>query len=423
LALNYYPCLTIVLFRLLLRRSAIVYSKPIKFLLCNILLAMTACGERAPVLTGIDILERDNFEALAGQRVALLTNQTGIDRDGTSTIRLLHDANNVNLVQIFSPEHGPNGELDVPVIGDDIEAYSNVRIISLYGSARRPTPEMLEDIDTIVFDIQDIGTRFYTYISTMGGAMQSAAENGVRFVVLDRPNPINGVTVSGPVLDDGKQSFVGYHLIPIRHGMTVGEIAMLFKSELAIDIDLQVIKLEGWRRSDLFDDTGLPWINPSPNMRSLTEALLYPGIGLLEKTNLSVGRGTDTPFEVIGAPWLEGATLAAQLTDASLPGVSFEAIEFTPDASKFTDEACSGVRLIITNRTQFDPLQIGFEIARQLALNYADTWDVDAYLFLLGNDQTMQAVRKGLPYADILASYEAGLNDFRQRREHYLLYP
>lgn len=400
-----------------------MYRKPVKFLLCGILLAVTACGERAPVLTGIDILERDNFEALAGQRIALLTNQTGIDRDGTSTIRLLHDANNVSLVQIFSPEHGPNGELDVPVIGDDIEAYSNVRIISLYGNARRPTPEMLEGIDTIVFDIQDIGTRFYTYISTMGGAMQSAAENGVRFVVLDRPNPINGVTVSGPVLDDGKQSFVGYHLIPIRHGMTVGEIAMLFKSELAIDIDLQVIKLEGWRRSDFFDDTGLPWINPSPNMRSLTEALLYPGIGLLEKTNLSVGRGTDTPFEVIGAPWLEGATLAAQLTDASLPGVSFEAIEFTPDASKFTDEACSGVRLTITNRTQFDPLQIGFEIARQLALNYADTWDVDAYLFLLGNDQTMQAVRKGFPYADILASYEAGLNDFRQRREHYLLYP
>jgi uncharacterized protein YbbC (DUF1343 family) len=225
------------------------------------------------------------------------------------------------------------------------------------------------------------------------------------------------------VLDDGKQSFVGYHLIPVRHGMTVGEIAMLFKSELAIDVDLQVIKLEGWRRSELFDDTGLPWINPSPNMRSLTEALLYPGIGLLEKTNLSVGRGTDTPFEVIGAPWLDGPALAAQLNDASLPGISFNAIEFTPDASKFADEVCSGVRLTITNRKQFDPLQVGFEIARQFVLNYADTWDVDAYFFLLGSDKTMQAVRKGLPYVDILASYEAGLNDFRQRREHYLLYP
>lgn len=400
-----------------------MYREPIKFLLCSILLAVSACSEREPVLTGIDILERDNFEALAGQRIALLTNQTGIDRDGNSTIHLLHDADNVNLVQIFSPEHGPNGELDVPVIGDDIEAYSDVRIISLYGSARRPTPEMLEDIDTIVFDIQDIGTRFYTYISTMGGAMQSAAENGVRFVVLDRPNPINGITVSGPVLDDGKQSFVGYHLIPVRHGMTVGEIAMLFKSELAIDVDLQIIKLEGWRRSELFDDTGLPWINPSPNMRSLTEALLYPGIGLLEKTNLSVGRGTDTPFEVIGAPWLDGPALAAQLNDASLPGISFDAIEFTPDASKFADEVCSGVRLTITNRKQFEPLQVGFEIARQLVLNYADTWDVDAYLFLLGSDKTMQAVRKGLPYADILASYEAGLNNFRQRRDRYLLYP
>ncbi|NIA26515.1 MAG: DUF1343 domain-containing protein [Desulfobulbaceae bacterium] len=387
------------------------------------LLVLAACGGDTTVLTGIDVLSRDNFQPLHGSRVGLITNHTGVDRHGQSTIRLLHDAENVDLVRIFSPEHSLSGKLDIPLIDDDIDTGTGIPVVSLYGKVRRPTPEMLDGIDTLVFDIQDIGARFYTYISTMGNAMQAAADSRIRFIVLDRPNPINGVDVAGPMLDDGKQSFVGFHRLPVRHGMTVGELARLFKAEMAIDVDLQIIELEGWHRREYFDATKLPWINPSPNIRNLTEAILYPGIGLLETTNMSVGRGTDTPFEVFGAPWIDGPALATYLNDASLPGVSFEAIQFTPDASKFAAEACRGVRLTITDRGLFDPLRVGFEIARHLAITYPDTWEVDAYLRLLGNDRALEAVREGLPYSEILATYDDGLNAFRERRSRYLLYP
>ena len=253
------------------------------------------------VLCGIDVLQRDKFRQLDGKRAGLITNQTGINADGVTTARLLHDAPNVQLVALFSPEHGLQGKLDIPEIKDDQDTVTGLRVFSLYGKTRRPTAEDLRGIDTLVFDIQDIGTRFYTYISTMGYAMEMAAQQHLTFVVLDRPNPINGVDVGGPVLDEGQQSFVGYHPIPVRHGMTVGELAELFRHELKLPVDLHVVTMEGWRRADYFDRTGLLWVNPSPNMRSLNEAFLYPGIGLLETTNLSVGRGTDTPFEVLGA--------------------------------------------------------------------------------------------------------------------------
>ena len=410
-----------MLFYLQFMRSNIVfYIRTFTLLVC--LFSLLACSNTA-VLTGIDVLSKDEFAPLSGRRVALLTNHTGVDRHGQSTIRHFHDAENVELVKIFSPEHSLSGKLDIPLIPDDIEAGTGVPILSLYGKVRRPTPAMLNGIDTIVFDIQDIGTRFYTYISTMGNAMQAAADSHIRFVVLDRPNPINGTDVAGPVLDEGKQSFVGFHRLPVRHGMTVGELAHLFKVEMAIDVDLQVIEMRGWHRNDYFDATELPWINTSPNIRSLTAAILYPGIGLLETTNISVGRGTDTPFEVIGAPWIDGEALASYLNGASLPGVSFDAARFTPDASKFAGEPCSGVRMTITNREIFEPLRVGFEIARHLATAYADTWEVDAYLRLLGNDETLEAVRQGLSYTEILASYEDGLNAFRERRSRYLLYP
>ena len=410
-----------MLFYLQFMRSNIVfYIRTFTLLVC--LFSLLACSNTA-VLTGIDVLSKDEFAPLSGRRVALLTNHTGVDRHGQSTIRHFHDAENVELVKIFSPEHSLSGKLDIPLIPDDIEAGTGVPILSLYGKVRRPTPAMLNGIDTIVFDIQDIGTRFYTYISTMGNAMQAAVDSHIRFVVLDRPNPINGTDVAGPVLDEGKQSFVGFHRLPVRHGMTVGELAHLFKVEMAIDVDLQVIEMRGWHRNDYFDATELPWINTSPNIRSLTAAILYPGIGLLETTNISVGRGTDTPFEVIGAPWIDGEALASYLNGASLPGVSFDAARFTPDASKFAGEPCSGVRMTITNREIFEPLRVGFEIARHLATAYADTWEVDAYLRLLGNDETLEAVRQGLSYTEILASYEDGLNAFRERRSRYLLYP
>ena len=404
-----------------MRSNARFYIRFFTLLCC--LFAPLACSNNTAVLTGVDVLSQDDFAPLSGRRVALITNHTGVDRHGRSTIRHLHDAENIELVKIFSPEHSLSGKLDIPFVPDDVETGTGVPILSLYGDVRRPTPAMLDGIDTVVFDIQDIGTRFYTYISTMGNAMQAAADSHIRFVVLDRPNPINGIDVAGPILDDGKQSFVGFHRLPVRHGMTVGELARLFNVEMAIDVDLQVIEVRGWHRSNYFDATELPWINTSPNIRSLTAAILYPGIGLLETTNISVGRGTDTPFEVIGAPWIDGQALASNLNSASLPGVSFDAIRFTPDTSKFAGEACSGIRLTITDRGTFDPLRVGFEIARHLATAYTHTWDVGAYLRLLGNDETLDAVRQGLSYSEILASYEDDLSAFRKRRVQYLLYP
>ncbi len=375
------------------------------------------------VLTGIDVLEKEGFKPLAGHNIGLITNQTGINRNGISDIQLLHAAGNVNLLAIFNPEHGLFGKLDVESIENSRDPVSGINVYSLYGSTRRPTREMLNGIDTLVFDIQDIGTRFYTYISTMGNAMQAAAVNGVRFVVLDRPNPINGVTVSGPVLDKGKQSFVGFHRLPVRHGMTIGELALMFKADLQLDLDLEVIPLEGWRRTEYFDETFLPWINPSPNMRSLTEALLYPGIGLLETTNLSVGRGTDTPFELFGAPWLDGVQLAADLNRLNLPGVAFSPLQFTPDASKYKAELCNGVAIRITDRTRFDPLRAGLEIAVELQRSYPRQWEIDSYIRLLGSEAVLEAIRGGSGYTEILAIYTPALEAFKQRRLPYLIYP
>lgn len=384
--------------------------------------AATLSAHASDVLPGIDVLERDGFRQLAGARVGLITNHTGLDRDGRSTIHLLHDAANVELVRLFSPEHSISGDLDTENIGNDVDAKTGIPIVSLYGEVRRPTTAMLADIDTLVFDIQDIGTRFYTYISTLGNAMIAAAEHDIRFVVLDRPNPINGIDVAGPVLDDGLQSFVGFHTIPVRHGMTVGELARLFKAEMGLELELDVVVVDGWQRSDFFDDTGLTWINPSPNMRSLRAALLYPGIGLLETTNLSVGRGTETPFELIGAPWLDGESLADDLNALQLPGISFAPVQFTPDASQFANEPCEGVRFTITDRNVFEPVTSGLGIARQLLLDYPGDWQTGRYLRLLGNEATLAALLDGKNVAEITAAYKTGLDEFIARRAGYLLY-
>ena len=379
-------------------------------------------GAAADVLTGIDVLARDGFEPLAEQRVGLITNHTGLARDGRSTIELLHAADNVDLVRLFSPEHGPRGELDVPSIGDGVDGATQVPVVSLYGEHRRPTAAMLEGLDTLVFDIQDIGTRFYTYISTMGNAMVAAAEYGKRFVVLDRPNPINGRDVAGPVLDDGKQSFVGFHTLPVRHGMTVGELALMFRDELGLDLELQVVQLEGWTRDTWFDETGLDWVNPSPNMRSLTEAILYPGIGLLETTNLSVGRGTATPFELIGAPWLDAEALAKTLSAMGLPGIEFTPVHFTPDASTFANEPSHGVRFTLSDRDRFEPVATGLAIATILRRDYREHWQTERYIRLLGNAAALEVLLSGGSGADIEASYAEGLQVFIKRRAQYLLY-
>lgn len=378
---------------------------------------------RSHMLTGIDMLQRDNFRQLEDQRIGLITNHTGVNRNGVSTVRLLHQSESTQLVALFSPEHGLFGKLDTELIADTRDSESGIKVHSLYGTTRVPTPEMLSDIDTLVFDIQDIGSRFYTYISTMGEAMKAAAEQDVKFVVLDRPNPINGVTVAGPVLEDGKQSFVGFHRLPVRHGMTVGELARLFKAELKLDLELEIIEMEGWQRADYFDQTGLTWINPSPNMRNLTEAILYPGIGLLETTNLSVGRGTDTPFEWIGAPWMDGDLLVKALDRLELPGIEFTAVSFTPDASKFEGELCSGVAFDITNRERFESVRTGLEIAVELRQLYPDIWEIDSYDRLLGNQQVLDALKSGSSASELETLYSADLNAFITRRQNYLIYP
>lgn len=385
--------------------------------------AMSAVAVAAdPVLTGVDVLRRDQFKTLAGQRVGLITNHTGLTADGVTTVQLLHDAPNVKLAALFSPEHGFEGKLDVSKIGDATDESTGLKIFSLYGKTRKPTPEMLQEIDTIVFDIQDIGARFYTYTSTMGEALKAAAEHGKRFVVLDRPNPINGVDVAGPMLDAGQESFVGFHSLPVRHGMTIGELAMMFKSELKLEVDLQVVKCEQWKRDMFWDGTGLVWVNPSPNMRCLTQALLYPGIGMIETTNISVGRGTDTPFEVIGATWIQPRQLAAALNAQNVPGVAFVPIRYSPASSKYADEVCGGINIIITDREKFEPLQTGFEISRQLQKLHPDDWKGQSAYRLLGNKKTLNAITEGQSADDVRRAAAEGVDEFLARRKKFLLY-
>ncbi|QDV48564.1 exo-beta-N-acetylmuramidase NamZ domain-containing protein [Gimesia fumaroli] len=379
-------------------------------------------GDKLEVLTGIDVLRQQQFKPLKGLRIGLITNHTGVSRDGKSTVQLLQAAPGVHLKTLFSPEHGFAGKLDVAKIDDSTDQKTGLKIFSLYGKTRTPTPESLQDLDVLVFDIQDIGTRFYTYISTMGNAMRAAKKQGIKFIVLDRPNPINGVDFAGPVLEEGSQSFVGYHRIPVRHGMTAGELARMFNEELKINVDLQVIPLKNWKRDMYYDETGLTWVNPSPNMRNLNEAVLYPGIGLLETTNLSVGRGTDTPFEWIGAPWLDGMKLARQLNRSGLSGVRFVPVQFTPESSKFSGELCGGVNFIITDRGQFQSVRTGLEVAHQLRLLFPDQWETKSFNRLLGNQRVFDAVVAGQSVFAIQALSQQELAEFAVRRAKFLLY-
>ena len=379
--------------------------------------------EKPKVLTGIDVLQRDGFRALQGRRVGLITNQTGVNREGVPTSRLLKEAPGVQLVALFSPEHGPRGELDTTGIPDSRDDQTGVPVFSLYGKTRRPTAEMLRGIDTLVYDIQDVGARLYTYVTTMGYAMQAAAEHKLRFVVLDRPNPIGGVAVAGPVLDARRESFVAFHRIPIRHGMTVGELARLFNDELHLGLDLVVVPVEGWRRQDLFDATSLRWINPSPNMRSLRAALLYPGVCLLEPTNVSVGRGTDTPFELFGAPWLDGPRLAEELNHSGLAGLRFEPVTFTPTSSVFAGRKCSGVKIVLADRAAVESVHAGIAIVCHLRRLHPETFNAKKIDVHLGNKAALDALLAGKGVAEIEATWQTGLADFLKRRAKHLLYP
>ncbi|MGH9942541.1 MAG: exo-beta-N-acetylmuramidase NamZ family protein, partial [Pyrinomonadaceae bacterium] len=295
-------------------------------------------------------------------------------------------------------------------------------IYSLYGESRRPKPEQLQELDALVFDIQDIGARFYTYISTLGYVMEEAAKAKLPVFVLDRPNPIGGIEIEGPIADADKLSFISYHTIPVRHGLTVGELARLFNEQRGINCDLRVVKMDGWRRAMWFDSTNQTWVNPSPNMRSLTEATLYPGVGLLETTNLSVGRGTDTPFELIGAPWIDGRRLAAYLNARRIPGLRFVPVRFRPKASVFKDEECGGINVVITDRSQFRPVTAGIEIAAALRKLYPADWKIENYLRLLVNADTLARLKRGDAPEEIARSWAAGLEEFRRARAQALLY-
>lgn len=378
---------------------------------------------REPVKVGIDVLEAENFQALRGQRLGLITNQTGVNSDGRSTIEILGKSDTANLVALFSPEHGLQGLLDQSQIADSVDSKTGLKIHSLYGKSRKPTAEQLEDVDTLVFDIQDIGCRFYTYISTMGLAMEAANENDKRFVVLDRPNPIGGKNVTGSLVDSGLESFVAFHSMPIQHGMTVGEIAKLLKHERNLDsLKLEVVQTSGWSREQFFDETGLEWINPSPNMRNLDQAILYPGIGLWETTNISVGRGTDTPFQILGAPWIDCQELARELNHSQIPGVKFTPRKFVPSASKYTGEECEGVQISVTHRKRFDSMQCGITLACILRHLYPDDWKLDQGNRLLCNESILNSIKSGQTAEEILKLVNQERDRFLSRREQHLIY-
>ena len=350
----------------------------------------------ADARNGIDVLHTSRYAALRGMRVGLITNQTGIDRAGNPTIDLLRSAPGVTLVSLFSPEHGIRGTVD-DKFADEIDPVSGLPIYSLYAERRKPSRERLAGLDALVFDVQDVGTRFYTYISTMGLAMEAAAEAKIKFIVLDRVNPIGGSIVEGPVLE-GPTDFIAWHPLPIRHGMTVGELAQKFRDERPIDVDLTVIPVQGWKREEWQDEAGLPWVNTSPNMRSLDAAGLYPGIGLLEHA-VSIGRGTDTPFEIVGAPYIDGRRLAAELQ--GLPGVAFTPIRFTPTASVHRNEECGGLRITITDRRALRSVDVGVAIASALARLYPTQFPVDEIQPLLRHRPTLEAIREGKPVGEI----------------------
>jgi uncharacterized protein YbbC (DUF1343 family)/CubicO group peptidase (beta-lactamase class C family) len=372
------------------------------------------------VLNGIDALARDHFAALRGLRIGLITNHTGHDRDRNPTIDLLHQAEGVILTALFSPEHGIRGTLDDRV-ADGVDPTTGLPVYSLYGERRQPTPEQLQGLGALVFDIQDIGCRFYTYISTLGLCLEAASQARLPFFVLDRVNPINGTAVEGPV-HTGDSHFVAYHALPLRHGMTVGELARMFVVERNLSTPLTVIPLEDWQRDLWLDETGLPWTNPSPNMRTLNQATLYPGVGLLERA-LSVGRGTDTPFEIIGAPYADDRQLADTLNRAGLNGVRFIPIRFTPTASTFKDQPCAGVHLILTDRYTLNAVDLGITLIRTFQQLYPQSFAIDSVRHLLRHDATLDAIKAGRSIAEIRANWSQDLAAFLQRRQPFLLYP
>jgi uncharacterized protein YbbC (DUF1343 family)/CubicO group peptidase (beta-lactamase class C family) len=379
----------------------------------------------ASVLMGIDVLEQQDFALLKGKRVGVLTNQTGVDSGGHRTIDLLAHAPGVQLTAIFSPEHGVAGKLDTTDIGNSRDAATGIPIYSVYGDtdqARHPPLDTLKQLDALVFDVQDAGVRFYTYETTLGYFLEAAARVGIQVVVLDRPNPITGAIVQGPLSQPGLENFVNYGPVPSRHGMTIGELAQMFNSEHNIHAKLTVVPMQGWMRGDWLDSTNVAWINPSPNLRSLTEATLYPGVGLIEGTNVSVGRGTDTPFELLGAPWINARELAAYLNARRIPGVRFIPTTFTPTSSIFSGQPCRGVNLVLTERDFLDAPELGIELAAALQKLYPQQFHIEKMIDILGNRNVYEEITRGDDPHGIDLNWQDDLHRFEQIREKYLLY-
>ena len=382
------------------------------------------------VKSGIDVLEGHAFSDLHPNannpvRIGLVTNQTGVDSKGRRTADVLAHFPGLKLAAIFSPEHGVAGVLDTTEIGNSTDAATGAPIYSVYGDTdakRRPTEEELAGLDVIVYDIQDVGVRFYTYETALGYFLEAAAKASKAIVVLDRPNPIGGGYLQGPITDAGRESYVGYWRTPIRHGMTVGELARLFNAEKGIGARLNVVKMEGWMRGDWFDSTGMMWVNPSPNMRNLTEAALYPGLGMIEGSNISVGRGTDTPFELLGAPWIVPTTLAGYLNAREISGVRFVPLNFTPSASIYGGQKCGGVNIVVTDRDALDAPELGLEIAFALHHLYPDEFKIAGIDRLMLNTASLDAVTAGHDPRRIAEDWQDALDGFKNVRAKYLLY-
>jgi uncharacterized protein YbbC (DUF1343 family) len=418
--------------------------------LCILPLAAVLCLASAPaqsptprnveVKTGIDVLEANHFRELASSaqrhnghlRLGLLTNQCGVDAGGRRTIDvLLHDAAQavpgLILTTLFSPEHGISGVLDQSNIASTTEPATGLPVVSLYGStdaARRPTLDSLRQLDAVAIDLQDVGVRFYTYEAVVRYFLEAAAKTGTEIIVLDRPNPISGSFVQGPISDPGSESYVNSIPIPVRHGMTLGELARYDNQQLNLHAPLTVIPVQGWARSDWYDATGLLWVDPSPNLRDLNQATLYPALGLVETTNISVGRGTDTPFELLGAPWIDARSLALYLDRRHLPGVSFVPVNFTPQKPyPYADKLCHGVNIVATNRNLLDAPELGVEIASALHKLYADQFSLQKMNTLLANRAVLDAITAGKDPQRIAQSWRAPLRAFVQQRRSALIYP
>ena len=381
------------------------------------------------VKLGIDVLEASNFSQLRGgaekKRVGILTNQTGVDSQGNRTIDVLAHAPGISLDAIFSPEHGVTGTLDTVKVGNTRDAATGIPVYSVYGgtdAARRPSLDVLHNLDAVVIDIQNVGTRYYTYETAMGYFLEGAAKAGIEAFVLDRPDPITGSFVQGPVADPGHETYVTYSTVPVRHGMTMGELAQMYNAERHINAKLTVVPMDGWMRGDWLDSTGVSWINPSPNLRSLNQATLYPGVGLVEGTNISVGRGTDTPFELVGAPWVNGRQLADYLNGRNLSGVRFVPMDFTPSDSNYKGQKCGGINLVVVERNAFDAPELGVELASALHKLYPDQFRLDKMQDILLSEKVYDAIQKGEDPRRIADDWREELDKFLEIRKKYLLY-